>query len=167
MLLYLKKNWERRYNCNISSNWQLNLFTLVFYHLVYRLFLHLFYLLLLSGSHITYLCLGQELNRVRRAALSYGFGELLEGLASVLERECTLLPSSAHPEAAIQLQHAYEALRNHDKKDTRQNIVPLKTTYSGNDWYLQVGSWQMLKWTNFSHHMHSHPSVSGKPDPII
>lgn len=75
----------------------------------------------------------KELNRVRRAALSYGFGELLEGLASVLERECTLLPSSAHPEAAIQLQHAYEALRNQDKKDARQNIMPLKTTYSGND----------------------------------
>lgn len=75
----------------------------------------------------------QELNRVRRAALSYGFGELLEGLASVLERECTLLPSTASPVAAIQLQHAYKALRNHNKKDFRQNITPLKTTYSGND----------------------------------
>ncbi|XP_042857135.1 integrator complex subunit 14-like [Penaeus japonicus] len=75
----------------------------------------------------------KELNRVRRAALSYGFGELLEGLASVLERECTLLPSSASPVAAIQLQHAYKALRNHNKKDFRQNITPLKTTYSGND----------------------------------
>ncbi|XP_063600703.1 integrator complex subunit 14-like [Penaeus indicus] len=75
----------------------------------------------------------KELNRVRRAALSYGFGELLEGLASVLERECTLLPSSSHPVAAIQLQHAYEALRNHDKSDFRQNITPLKTTFTGND----------------------------------
>ncbi|XP_042229125.1 integrator complex subunit 14-like [Homarus americanus] len=75
----------------------------------------------------------KELNRVRKAALSYGFGELLEGLANVLERECTLLPSTAHPDAAIQLQHAYEALRNHDKKDIRQNVAPLKTTFSGND----------------------------------
>ncbi|XP_066965108.1 integrator complex subunit 14 isoform X2 [Macrobrachium rosenbergii] len=75
----------------------------------------------------------KELNRVRRAALAYGFGELLEGLANVLERECTLLPSTAHPDAAIQLQHAYEALRNHDKKDFRQNIAPLKTTFSAND----------------------------------
>lgn len=75
----------------------------------------------------------KELNRVRKAALSYGFGELLEGLANVLERECTLLPSTAHPDAAIQLQHACEALRNHDKKDFRQNITPHKTTFSGND----------------------------------
>lgn len=70
---------------------------------------------------------------MRRAALAYGFSELLEGLANVLERECTLLPPTAHPDAAIQLQHAYEALRSHDRKDSRQNITPLKTTFSGND----------------------------------
>ncbi|CAL4122345.1 unnamed protein product, partial [Meganyctiphanes norvegica] len=75
----------------------------------------------------------KELNRLRRAAISYGFPELLEGLANVLERECTLLPSTAHVDAAMQLQHAYEALRNHDKKDIRHNIAPLKTSFSGND----------------------------------
>ena len=63
----------------------------------------------------------------------YGFLELLEGLANVLEKESVMLPSSAHPDASIQLQHAYQSLRNHDKKDARQNIVPLKTAFSAND----------------------------------
>ena len=75
----------------------------------------------------------KELNRVRRAALMYGFPELLEGLACVLERESMMLPSSAHPDASIQLQHAYQTLRNHDKRDVRHNIIPLKTAFAGND----------------------------------
>ncbi|RXG60573.1 von Willebrand factor A domain-containing protein 9 [Armadillidium vulgare] len=39
----------------------------------------------------------KELNRVRKAALMYGFPELLNGLANLLERECYNLPSSTHP----------------------------------------------------------------------
>ncbi|CAG2177615.1 unnamed protein product [Oppiella nova] len=53
----------------------------------------------------------KELNRFRRAALSFGFYSLIEGLASILERECRMLPGSAHPEAALQLTHAVNALR--------------------------------------------------------
>ncbi|ELU02608.1 hypothetical protein CAPTEDRAFT_229105 [Capitella teleta] len=48
----------------------------------------------------------KELNRVRRAALSFGFYELLESAAQLLERECTQLPGNAHPDAAFQLTHA-------------------------------------------------------------
>ncbi|KAL7648899.1 UNVERIFIED_CONTAM: hypothetical protein RMT77_000833 [Armadillidium vulgare] len=71
----------------------------------------------------------KELNRVRKAALMYGFPELLNGLANLLERECYNLPSSTHPEAAIQLQHASEALRLWDKKDPRHNIAHYKSSY--------------------------------------
>jgi hypothetical protein len=39
----------------------------------------------------------KELNRLKRAALALGFTELLEGMAAIFERECSLLPSSAHP----------------------------------------------------------------------
>jgi len=37
----------------------------------------------------------QELNRLRKAALAFGFLDLLKGVADMLERECTLLPDTA------------------------------------------------------------------------
>jgi len=39
----------------------------------------------------------KELNRLKRAALALGFHELLEGVAAIFERECSILPGSAHP----------------------------------------------------------------------
>uniref|UniRef100_A0A8B9TPG2 Integrator complex subunit 14 n=1 Tax=Anas platyrhynchos TaxID=8839 RepID=A0A8B9TPG2_ANAPL len=45
----------------------------------------------------------KELNRLRKAALAFGFLDLLKGVADMLERECTLLPDTAHPDAAFQL----------------------------------------------------------------
>ena len=39
----------------------------------------------------------KELNRLKRAALALGFTELLEEMASILERECSGLPGTAHP----------------------------------------------------------------------
>jgi hypothetical protein len=39
----------------------------------------------------------KELNRLKRAALALGFHELLEGVAAIFERECVILPGSAHP----------------------------------------------------------------------
>lgn len=75
----------------------------------------------------------KELNRLRRAALSFGFLELLDAMASMLERECTLLPGTAHPDAALQLSHAANSLRSEVAKDISQMIVPLRTNFSSDD----------------------------------
>ncbi|KAH9518396.1 Integrator complex subunit 14 [Bulinus truncatus] len=72
----------------------------------------------------------KELNRTRRAALSFGFHSLLEAIAAMLERECTLLPGSAHPNAALQLTHAANFLRSEHATDDKQNIVPLLTNFT-------------------------------------
>ncbi|XP_013403665.1 integrator complex subunit 14 [Lingula anatina] len=73
----------------------------------------------------------KELNRVRKAALSLGFMELLEALSTMLDRECTLLPGTAHPDAALQLSHAANSLRSDNAKEYSQNILPLSTNFSG------------------------------------
>lgn len=75
----------------------------------------------------------KELNRLRRAALSLGFHELLEGMATILERECTLLPGSAHPDAALQLTHASSFLRGPACSDYSVPLVPLRTKFTSND----------------------------------
>ena len=72
----------------------------------------------------------QELNRLRRAALSLGFNDLLEAMSQMLERECTLLPGTAHPDAALQLTHAANALRSNIATDISQNILPMRTNFS-------------------------------------
>ncbi|KAK0051696.1 von Willebrand factor A domain-containing protein 9 [Biomphalaria pfeifferi] len=72
----------------------------------------------------------KELNRTRRAALSFGFHSLLEALATMLDRECTLLPGSAHPNAALQLTHAANFLRSEQAFDEKQNVVPLLTNFA-------------------------------------
>ncbi|GIY52456.1 integrator complex subunit 14 [Caerostris darwini] len=74
----------------------------------------------------------KELNRLRRAALSFGFHELLEGMATILDRECTLLPGSAHPDAALQLTHCANALRN-NSRDYNAPVLPLRTKFSMDD----------------------------------
>ena len=84
----------------------------------------------------------QELNRVRRAALQYGFPALLRGVCSVLDREVFTLPSNAPPEVAMQLQHACNALKaaadaamdqNSTDNKHHANIVQLKTTLTLGD----------------------------------
>lgn len=75
----------------------------------------------------------KELNRVRRAALSLGFHELLEGMATILERECTLLPGSAHPDAALQLTHASSFLRGPAGRDYASSLMPLRTKFTSSD----------------------------------
>uniref|UniRef100_K1R957 UPF0464 protein C15orf44-like protein n=1 Tax=Magallana gigas TaxID=29159 RepID=K1R957_MAGGI len=65
----------------------------------------------------------QELNRLRRAALSFGFHDLFEAMASMLDRECTMLPGSAHPDAALQLTHAANVLRNEMATDIAQMFM--------------------------------------------
>ena len=73
----------------------------------------------------------KELNRFRKAALTIGFYEIIEGLAKILERECTLLPGTAHPEAALQLTHAASALRSLQDLDSLDTLIsPLKTLFN-------------------------------------
>ena len=73
----------------------------------------------------------KELNRLRRAALSFGFYGLIEGLASILERECRMLPGTAHPEAALQLTHAVNCLRQpRDPNSYNQLVSPLETKFT-------------------------------------
>ncbi|CAL1595818.1 unnamed protein product [Knipowitschia caucasica] len=77
----------------------------------------------------------KELNRLRKAALAFGFWELLKGVADLLERECTLLPDSAHPDAAFQLSHAAQQLKLASTGDSQyaafdHNIVPMHTDFS-------------------------------------
>uniref|UniRef100_A0A7N4PML1 Integrator complex subunit 14 n=1 Tax=Sarcophilus harrisii TaxID=9305 RepID=A0A7N4PML1_SARHA len=78
----------------------------------------------------------KELNRLRKAALAFGFLDLLKGVADMLERECTLLPDTAHPDAAFQLSHAARQLKlastgTSDYAAYDHNITPLQTDFSG------------------------------------
>ncbi|XP_064619116.1 integrator complex subunit 14-like [Lineus longissimus] len=75
----------------------------------------------------------KELNRLRRMAVSLGFMELLDAMGSLLERECTLLPGSAHPDAALQLSHAASVIRSETSKEIGSNITPLRTNFTSDD----------------------------------
>lgn len=72
----------------------------------------------------------QELNRLRKAAISLGFLDLLNGLAYIFEQECMQLPGSAHPDCALQLQNAAEQLRKTQNRDIKYVIMPLQTNYT-------------------------------------
>ncbi|XP_029430961.1 integrator complex subunit 14 isoform X2 [Rhinatrema bivittatum] len=78
----------------------------------------------------------KELNRLRKAAMAFGFLDLLKGVANMLERECTLLPDTAHPDAAFQLSHAAQQLKLASSGSSEyaaydHNITPLQTDFSG------------------------------------
>ncbi|XP_063990643.1 integrator complex subunit 14 [Diachasmimorpha longicaudata] len=75
----------------------------------------------------------KELNRLRRAALSMGFVELLEGLASIFERECTLLPPNLHLDCTIQMGHVAEMLRKPYSRELKNNITPVRTQFHKGD----------------------------------
>ncbi|XP_053690339.1 integrator complex subunit 14 [Sabethes cyaneus] len=72
----------------------------------------------------------KELNRIRRAALSLGFVELLEGLAHIFEREAATLGGSASPDCGIQLKHAANELRKPSNRDLKAVIQALPTKYN-------------------------------------
>ncbi|CAH1116657.1 unnamed protein product [Phaedon cochleariae] len=72
----------------------------------------------------------KELNRLRKAAISLGFLDLLNGLAYIFDQECMQLPGSAHPDCALQLQHAAEVLRKTQNRDIKYVVVPLQTNYT-------------------------------------
>ena len=71
---------------------------------------------------------------MRRAAISFGFVDLLEAVSQLLERECTMLPGNAHPDAALQLTHAANVLKTKGSFVFSQNIMPLRTNFSSGDW---------------------------------
>lgn len=75
----------------------------------------------------------QELNKLKRAAISYGFLELFDGLASILERECTLLPGAAHPDCSLQLTHAAGELKKPSIQDPKTSIAALRTNFTHDD----------------------------------
>jgi len=82
---------------------------------------------------LNFILLLQELNRVRRAAIAFGFIELLDGLAAIFERECTLLPGGAHPDCALQLTHAAGVLHKSYSRDIKYNVTPLRTKFINDD----------------------------------
>ena len=69
------------------------------------------YMLLTNTLSFKNLCL-QELNRLKRAALCLGFYELLDGVASIFERESVTMPPTLHPDCSRQLKHAANELRS-------------------------------------------------------
>ena len=71
----------------------------------------------------------KELNRLKRAALCLGFDGLLEGVAAIFERECSLLPGTAHPDCAIQLTHAACELRSKNCQKLDYQISPAGTKF--------------------------------------
>ncbi|XP_075982470.1 integrator complex subunit 14 [Anticarsia gemmatalis] len=73
----------------------------------------------------------KELNRLRRAAISLGFSELLNAVGSALERECAALPQNAPSECALQLAHAARALQDpRTALDIKHTLQPLGANYN-------------------------------------
>jgi len=69
----------------------------------------------------------KELNRVRKAALSFGFYDLFEGIALMLQRELNNMSSTNNPEILLQLQHCINCLRLPEFKEFRKDISPFVT----------------------------------------
>jgi hypothetical protein len=66
----------------------------------------------------------KELNRVRKAALSFGFYELFEGLAQMLQRELNSSNNQNNQELLIQLNHCIYCLRSPEFREFRKDIQP-------------------------------------------
>jgi len=63
---------------------------------------------------------------VRKAALSFGFYEVFDGLSRMLERELTSMSTSnnLNPETLLQLTHCINCLRSVEYRDYRKDIQP-------------------------------------------
>ena len=72
----------------------------------------------------------KELNRLKKAAVCMGFYELLEGLAQICERECSLLPANVSPDCAIQLTYVAHVLRSPECYNAKQMIQPKPTHFN-------------------------------------
>ncbi len=66
----------------------------------------------------------KELNKVRRAALTFGFYELFEGVALMLQREMTNTNNMANQEMLLQLNHCIFCLRSPEFREFRKDIQP-------------------------------------------
>ena len=66
------------------------------------------------------------MNRVRKAALSFGFYELFDGLAQIIARELANLnnASTNNPETILQLNHCLHCLNSPEYKEFRKDIQP-------------------------------------------
>lgn len=62
--------------------------------------------------------------------MALGMMDLLQGLSEMLERECTLLPGTAHPDAALQLTHAARMITLSFDKDYNYNISAMTTNFT-------------------------------------
>lgn len=69
----------------------------------------------------------KELNKVRKAALSFGFYELFEGLAQMLQRELNNNSNMNNQELIVQLNHTIYCLRAQEYKEFRKDIIPYST----------------------------------------
>lgn len=67
---------------------------------------------------------------MRRAALSLGFIELLEAIATLFEQEALTMPASASPDSSIQLNHAATQLRKVTNRDLKITIAAMPTKYN-------------------------------------
>ncbi|XP_045483435.1 integrator complex subunit 14 [Harmonia axyridis] len=72
----------------------------------------------------------KELNRLRKAAISLGFLELLLALATIFEQECLSLPGNVHPDCAVQLHHAANVLKQTQSQDIKFVITPYVANYN-------------------------------------
>ena len=72
----------------------------------------------------------KELNRLKKAAVCMGFYELLEGMAQICERECSLLPANVSPDCAIQLTYVAHVLRSNECYNPKQVIQPKPTHFN-------------------------------------
>jgi len=72
----------------------------------------------------------KELNRLKRAAVCLGFYELLEGVAQICERECSLLPATVSPDCSIQLTYVAQVLRSRECYNVNHQVMPKLTHFN-------------------------------------
>ena len=70
---------------------------------------------------------------MRKAALTFGFYELFDGLAVILERELIHLTTtnSTNPETILQFTHCINCLRAPEYKDYRKDVQPFVSNAPG------------------------------------
>jgi len=86
-----------------------------------------------TGFELKFILLLQELNRVRHAAIVFGFIELLDGIAAIFEHECMLLPGGAHPDCDLQLTRAAGVLHKPYSRNIKYSITLLRTKFINDD----------------------------------
>jgi len=72
----------------------------------------------------------KELNRLKRAAVCLGFYELLEGVAQICERECSILPTGVSPDCSIQLSWVAQVLRSPECYHVTHQVAPKLTQFN-------------------------------------